>query len=61
MSSPDHIALIAFALFNVSVPRTEMPEGWKFEESAWVDRDGKVIEGELEFEVTQYTILLWGY
>jgi hypothetical protein len=54
LSSPDHIALITNALFNVSVPKTRMPEDWKFEEDVWVDQNGKTVEGELEFEVTQY-------
>lgn len=31
-----------------------MPENWNFEDNVWVDGDGKVVEGELEFEVTQY-------
>jgi hypothetical protein len=58
LSSPDHIALITHALFNVSVPKTRMPEHWKFEEDVWVDGNGKTIEGELEFEVTQYSLNL---
>jgi hypothetical protein len=53
LGSPDHVALIAFALFNVSVPRTEIPEDWRFEDG-WVDGEGKSVEGELEVEVTQY-------
>jgi len=53
LGSPDHVALIAFALFNVSVPRTEIPDDWTFEEG-WVDGEGERVEGELEFEVTQY-------
>ena len=56
LGSPDHVALIAFALFNVSVPRTELPEDWRFEEG-WVDADANKVEGELEFEVTQYDAL----
>ena len=54
LSSPDHIALITHALFNVSIPRTHMPEDWRFEENVWVDGDENVVEGELEFEVIQY-------
>jgi RPA43 OB domain in RNA Pol I len=54
VSSPDHVALITYALFNVSIPMTYMPEDWRFEESVWIDGEGKVVEGELEFEVTQY-------
>jgi hypothetical protein len=53
LGSPDHVALIAFALFNVSVPRTEIPEDWRFEEW-WVDGEGLKVDGELEVEVTQY-------
>jgi hypothetical protein len=53
MGSPDHVALIAFALFNVSVPRTEIPEDWRFEEDGWVDRQGGSVRGELEVEITQ--------
>ena len=55
LSSPDHVALITHALFNVSIPRTQMPEDWRFEENIWIDGEGNVVEGELEFEVTQYT------
>ena len=54
LSSPDHIALIACGLFNVSVPRTELPEKWRFDESVWYDQEGSAVEGELMFEVTQY-------
>ena len=54
LSSPDHIALIAFGLFNVSVPRTELPENWTFEESVWLDGSGRSVEGEVLFEVRQY-------
>ena len=54
MSSPDHVALITHALFNVSVPRGEMPAEWSFDEDHWVNGDGRVVEGEVEFEVTQY-------
>jgi hypothetical protein len=54
LSSPDHIALIAFGLFNVSVPQTELPETWRFEESVWVDGRGGSVEGEILFEVRQY-------
>jgi len=53
LSSPDHVALITHALFNVSVPRDRMPEGWRFEENCWVDGEGRVVEGEIEFEVSQ--------
>lgn len=56
LGSPDHVALIAFALFNVSVPRTEIPEDWRFEE-VWVDGEGLKVDGELEVEVTQYDSL----
>jgi RPA43 OB domain in RNA Pol I len=56
LSSPDHVALITHALFNISVPRVELPEEWRFEEDNWFDGDGKVIEGEVEFEVTQYDL-----
>jgi hypothetical protein len=31
-----------------------MPEGWRFEENCWVDGEGRVVEGEIEFEVSQY-------
>lgn len=55
LSSPDHVALITHALFNVSIPRTQIPEDWRFEENIWIDSQGNVVEGELEFEVTQYT------
>lgn len=56
LSSPDHIALLAYALFNVSVPRDEIPKNWTYntEGSHWVDAGGKVIEGDVEFQVTQY-------
>jgi DNA-directed RNA polymerase I subunit RPA43 len=54
LSSPDHIALTTHALFNVSIPRTQMPDDWTFEDNVWIDGDGNMIEGELEFEVTQY-------
>lgn len=54
LSSPDHIALIAFGLFNVSVPRTELPEDWRFGDSVWIDGEGKSVDGEVMFEVTQY-------
>jgi len=56
LSSPDHIALLTCALFNVSIPRTQIPKDWTFdtEESHWVDAEGKAIEGDVEFEVTQY-------
>ena len=59
LSSPDHVALITHALFNVSIPRTQMPDDWRFEveENAWIDGDDKTVEGELEFEVTQYDLL----
>jgi hypothetical protein len=57
LSSPDHIALLSYALFNVSIPRSQLPKDWTYdtEESHWVDGEGMVIEGDLEFEVTQYT------
>ena len=55
LSSPDHIALITHALFNVSIPQTQMPDEWRFEESVWIDGKGNVVEGELEFEITQYS------
>jgi len=55
LGSPDHVALIAFALFNVSVPKTEIPEDWRFEEW-WVDGEGERVEGELDIEVTQYLL-----
>jgi hypothetical protein len=32
-----------------------MPEEWRFEENVWIDSEGNVVNGELEFEVTQYT------
>lgn len=54
LSSPDHIALIAFGLFNVSVPRTELPETWRFEEFVWLDGSGRTVEGDVSFEVRQY-------
>jgi len=54
LSSPDHIALISHALFNVSIPRTELPEDWNFNDDAWYCSDGAKIEGNLEFEVIQY-------
>jgi len=53
LSSPDHVALITHALFNVSVPKGELPEEWNFDEDSWFDGDGKVVEGDVEFEVTQ--------
>ena len=57
LSSPDHIALITFSMFNVSVPRTEMPQDWRYDnEGFWMDRKGRKIEGEVEFEVTQYQL-----
>lgn len=36
-----------------------MPDDWRFEveENAWIDGDDKTVEGELEFEVTQYDLL----
>jgi|SRR5579859_3747503 len=58
LSSPDHIALITHSLFNASIPRTNMPEDWVFEEDTWY-RDGTAIEGEIEFEVTQYPQITW--
>ena len=56
LSSPDHIALLTCALFNVSIPRIQIPKDWAYdtEETHWVDAKGKVVEGEVEFEVTQY-------
>ena len=57
LSSPDHIALIAFGLFNVSVPRTELPEQWTFDDSVWIDGEGNSIDGEVMFEVMQYLTL----
>jgi len=35
-----------------------MPEDWVFEEDTWY-RDGTAIEGEIEFEVTQYPQITW--
>jgi len=32
-----------------------MPDDWRFEESVWIDGKGNVVEGELEFEITQYS------
>lgn len=55
LSSPDHIALITHALFNISVPRTELPEDWTYNDESWVDAEGNKIEGELDVEVIQYT------
>jgi RPA43 OB domain in RNA Pol I len=54
LSSPDHVALISHALFNISIPRTELPEEWSFNDDTWYSADGAKIEGELEFEVLQY-------
>ena len=54
LSSPDHIALTTHALFNVSIPRTRIPEEWTFEDHRWTDEDGNEVSGDLEFEVTQY-------
>jgi hypothetical protein len=54
LSSPDHIALITHALFNISVPRTELPEDWTYNDESWVDTKGTRIEGELDVEITQY-------
>ena len=54
LSSPDHIALITHTLFNVSIPRTKIPGDWTFKENVWIDDEGNVVQGELEFEVTQY-------
>ena len=55
LSSPDHIALLAYGLFNVSIPQNQLPKEWKFkEESHWVDAERNVIGGDVEFEITQY-------
>jgi RPA43 OB domain in RNA Pol I len=58
LSSPDHIALTTHALFNVSIPRVQMPDDWTFDDNVWSDSDGNVIDGNLEFEVTQYDSLI---
>jgi hypothetical protein len=56
LSSPDHIALITHGLFNVSIPQNQLPKNWKYkeEEGHWVDAEHNAIEGDVEFEVTQY-------
>jgi hypothetical protein len=56
LSSPDHIALVMYGLFNVSIPQNQLPKNWKYkeEESHWVDAEHNAIEGDVEFEVTQY-------
>ena len=56
LSSPDHIALVTNALFNVSIPRTEIPENWNFNDDAWYSDDGTKIQGELEFDIIQYIL-----
>ena len=54
MSSPDHIGIVTYALFNVSIPRTQIPNEWTFDGGAWVNQDGISIQGEVEFEIAQY-------
>jgi hypothetical protein len=31
-----------------------LPQNWRFEDSVWIDGEGKSVDGEVMFEVTQY-------
>ena len=62
-SSPDHIGLILYDLFNVSISRANIPENWTFDEEqleenhtddeqrgVWMDENGAMVVRDIEFE-----------